>query len=45
MIPIGAYIAFEYNRGGLNTTSEHVWLPYLQRTLTACDDHDCIPIR
>jgi hypothetical protein len=41
MIPMGVYIAVEYCRGGLNAKSIDVWLPYLQRTLTACDDHDC----
>ena len=41
MIPMGVYIAVEYCRGGLNSKSIDVWLPYLQRTLTACDDHNC----
>ena len=41
MIPIGVYIAVEYSRGGLHTDLQFVWLPYLQRTLTACDDLDC----
>ena len=40
-VPIGVYIAVEYSRGGPNTQAEFVWLPYLQRTLTACDDLDC----
>jgi hypothetical protein len=44
MIPMGVYIAVEYCRGGLNAKSEGVWLPYLQRTLTACDDHDCVAL-
>jgi hypothetical protein len=35
------YIAVEYNRGGLHEDRKDVWLPYLQRTLTACDDLDC----
>jgi hypothetical protein len=41
MIPMGVYIAVEYSRGGLLTGLQFVWLPYLQRTLTACDDLDC----
>jgi hypothetical protein len=41
MVPMGVYIAVEYNRGGLLTDLQFVWLPYLQRTLTACDDLDC----
>jgi hypothetical protein len=44
MIPMGVYIAVEYSRGGLNRTSEHVWLPYLRRTLTACEDQDCVAL-
>ena len=40
-IPIGVYIAVEYNRGGLHEDRKDAWLPYLQRTLTACDDLDC----
>ncbi len=42
MIPMGVYIAVEYSRGGLNAETEHVWKPYLQRTLTACDDLNCV---
>ena len=41
MIPMGVYIAVEYCRGGLNTDSAEVWLPYLRRALTACEDLDC----
>jgi len=41
MIPMGVYIAVEYSRGGLNSKSMATWLPYLQRTLVACEDHDC----
>lgn len=40
-IPLGALVAAEYNRGGLLTDLEFVWLPYLQRVLTACDDLAC----
>lgn len=35
------YIATEYCRGGINERRVHVWLPMLQRALTACDDLDC----
>ncbi len=35
------YIATEYCRGGINEKWTHVWLPMLQRALTACDDLDC----
>jgi len=38
---MGTYIATEYCRGGINERSLHVWLPMLQRALTACDDLDC----
>ncbi len=38
MAPMGVYIATEYCRGGLNEPLTWVWLPMLQRTLTACDD-------
>ena len=37
----GDVLAMEYSRGGLNTDLQFVWLPYLQRTLTACNDLDC----
>ncbi len=35
------YIATEYCRGGINEEWTHVWLPMLQRALTACDDLNC----
>lgn len=38
------YIATEYCRGGVNEKWMHVWLPMLQRALTACDDLDCYMI-
>lgn len=41
MIPMGIYVAVEYCRDGSGVASRDVWLPYLQRTLTACDDHGC----
>jgi hypothetical protein len=40
-VPMGVYIAVEYSRGGPNAKSKSVWMRYLQRTLTACDDLDC----
>lgn len=38
---MGVYIAVEYCRGGINERWIETWLPYLQRSLTACDDLDC----
>lgn len=38
---MGVYIATEYCRGGLNERRIPVWLPYLQRSLTACNDLNC----
>jgi hypothetical protein len=35
------YIAVEYCRGGINEATQWVWLPMLQRALTACDDLNC----
>lgn len=35
------YIATEYCRGGVIERSVPIWLPMLQRALTACDDLDC----
>ncbi len=35
---MGIYIATEYCRGGVNERWLPVWLPYLQRALSACDD-------
>jgi hypothetical protein len=40
-VAMGVYIAVEYCRGGINESTQWVWLPMLQRTLTACDDLDC----
>lgn len=40
-VPMCVTIATEYCRGGVNERSIPVWLPYLQRSLTACDDLDC----
>lgn len=40
-VPMCVYIATEYCRGGVNEKWAHVWLPMLQRALTACDDLNC----
>lgn len=40
-IAMSVYIATEYCRGGINERWTHVWLPMLQRALTAVDDLDC----
>jgi thiamine kinase-like enzyme len=40
-VAMGVYIATEYCRGRFNERWIQVWLPILQRTLTACDDLDC----
>jgi hypothetical protein len=40
-VAMGVYIAVEYCRGGINRATQWVWLPMLQRALTACDDLDC----
>lgn len=38
---MGVYIATEYCRGKINHEWQRVWLPYLQRSLTAIDDLNC----
>lgn len=38
MAPMNVYIASEYCRGGPNLRAKHVWMSYLQRALTACED-------
>ena len=40
-IAMGIYIAVEYCRGEDGARRVDVWLPYLQRSLTACDDLNC----
>ena len=40
-VPICVAIATEFCRGGLNQRWQHIWLPQLQRSLTAYDDWDC----
>ncbi len=38
---MGVYVAAEWCRAGLDEEWTHVWLPMLQKTLTACDDLNC----
>ena len=38
---MGVYVATEWCRAGLDEEWTHVWLPMLQKTLTACDDLNC----
>jgi hypothetical protein len=40
-VAMGVYIATEYCRGGVTEQWSWVWLPMLQRSLTACDDLNC----
>lgn len=40
-LAMGVYIAVEYCRGRYNAETQWVWLPMLQKTLTACDDLNC----
>lgn len=40
-LAMGVYIAVEYCRGGVNQSTQWVWLPMLQKALTACDDLNC----
>ncbi len=40
-VAICVYVAIEWCRGGINYEWTHVWLPKLQRSLTACDDLNC----
>lgn len=40
-VAICVYVAIEWCRGGINHEWTHVWLPKLQRSLTACDDLNC----
>jgi hypothetical protein len=40
-VAMGVYIAVEYCRGGINQDTQWVWLPMLQKALTACDDLHC----
>lgn len=40
-VTMGVYIATEYCRGGVNERWIPVWLPMLERALTAIDDLDC----
>lgn len=38
---MGVYVATEWCHDGIDWEWQHVWLPMLQRSLTACDDLDC----
>ncbi|MEJ2212200.1 MAG: hypothetical protein P8129_24690 [Anaerolineae bacterium] len=40
-VAMGVYVATEYCRGGINERWISTWLPYLKRSLIACDDLDC----
>jgi hypothetical protein len=40
-VAMGVYIATEYCRGGVMERLNPIWLPMLQRALTACDDLEC----
>lgn len=40
-VAMGVYIAVEYCRGQYNEEMQWVWLPMLQKALTACDDLNC----
>ncbi len=40
-VAMAVYVAVEYCRGGVNERWVPVWLPMLQRALTACEDWDC----
>lgn len=40
-VPMGVYVATEWCRGGINAEWTEVWLTFLQRSLTACDDLAC----
>lgn len=41
VVPLCAAVAAEYCRGGVNPGTRQIWLPMLQRALTACDDLRC----
>lgn len=43
-LAMGVYIAVEYCRGQYNPETQWVWLPMLQKALTACDDLNCAEI-
>jgi hypothetical protein len=40
-VAMGVYIAVEYCRGQYNEDTQWVWLPMMQKALTACDDLNC----
>ncbi len=35
------YVAVEWCRGGVHEERVPIWLPMLQKSMTACDDLDC----
>lgn len=43
-VAMGVYIAVEYCRGEEGAQRVEVWLPMLQRALTACDDLNCVEV-
>lgn len=43
-LAMGVYIAVEYCRGQYREDTQWVWLPMLQKALTACDDLNCAEI-
>ena len=38
---MGVYVATEWCRGGVNEKWTSIWLPMLQKSMTACDDLGC----
>ncbi len=40
-VAICVYVAIEWCRGGINHEWDHIWLPKLKKSLTACDDLNC----
>lgn len=43
-VVISVYVAIEWSRGGVNEATLPIWLPMLQKTMTAFDDLDCAQI-
>jgi len=41
MVPMNVYIATEYFRGSAGLRNKRIWMPKLQKALTAFDDLDC----
>lgn len=42
---ISVYVATEWCRGGVNERTKHIWLPMLQKAMTAFDDLACGRLR